>query len=158
MRREKQRQEIIRKQAEKAGVRTQPPAAAKPSTRGFDKKGREIAPEDEEDLDVDAPRVQARPAPKPTPAINKKAAAPVPASLPLPEPERMAANERKKNGFTLPPLSLLDASRGERKIDERELRSIHMQGYVSAIKAGVGTIMPSYNSWNGVKCSGANDC
>jgi beta-glucosidase len=26
---------------------------------------------------------------------------------------------------------------------------------VAAIKAGVGTIMPSYSSWNGVKCSGS---
>ena len=54
---------------------------------------------------------------------------------------------------TGPKNQLLD--RGDTKIDERELRSIHMQGYVSAIKAGVGTIMPSYNSWNGVKCSGS---
>ena len=54
---------------------------------------------------------------------------------------------------TGPKNKLLD--RGDTKIDERELRSIHMQGYVSAIKAGVGTIMPSYNSWNGVKCSGS---
>lgn len=48
---------------------------------------------------------------------------------------------------------LLD--RGDTKLTEQELRAIHMQGYVSAIKAGVGTIMPSYNSWNGVKCSGS---
>ncbi len=45
--------------------------------------------------------------------------------------------------------------RGDVKISEQELRDIHMQGYVSAIKAGVGTIMPSYSSWNGVKCSGS---
>jgi beta-glucosidase len=45
--------------------------------------------------------------------------------------------------------------RGETRISENELRSIHMQGYVSAIRAGVGTIMPSYSSWNGVKCSGS---
>jgi beta-glucosidase len=45
--------------------------------------------------------------------------------------------------------------RGDTKISEQELRTIHMQGYVSAIKAGVGTIMPSYSSWNGVKCSGS---
>ena len=30
-----------------------------------------------------------------------------------------------------------------------------MQGYVTAIKAGVGSIMPSYSSWNGVKASGS---
>jgi len=54
---------------------------------------------------------------------------------------------------TGPRNKLLD--RGETKISEQELRSIHMQGYVSAIRAGVGTIMPSYSSWNGVKCSGS---
>ncbi|HEU4479416.1 MAG TPA: glycoside hydrolase family 3 N-terminal domain-containing protein [Pyrinomonadaceae bacterium] len=45
--------------------------------------------------------------------------------------------------------------RGDVVLSERELREIHMAGYVSAIKAGVGTIMPSYSSWNGVKCSGS---
>ena len=45
--------------------------------------------------------------------------------------------------------------RGDVQLSERELRDIHMAGYVSAIKAGVGTIMPSYSSWNGVKCSGS---
>jgi beta-glucosidase len=50
-------------------------------------------------------------------------------------------------------LQILD--RGDVLLTERELRDIHMAGYVSAIKAGVGTIMPSYSSWNGVKCSGS---
>lgn len=45
--------------------------------------------------------------------------------------------------------------RGDVLLSESELREIHMAGYVSAIKAGVGTIMPSYSSWNGVKCSGS---
>lgn len=52
-----------------------------------------------------------------------------------------------------PDLQILD--RGDVTLSESELRRIHMAGYVSAIKAGVGTIMPSYNSWNGVKCSGS---
>jgi beta-glucosidase len=51
-------------------------------------------------------------------------------------------------------LRILD--RGDVKISEQELREIHMQGYLSAIKAGVGTIMPSYNSWHGIKCSGSH--
>ncbi|MBS1857379.1 MAG: glycoside hydrolase family 3 C-terminal domain-containing protein [Acidobacteria bacterium] len=42
---------------------------------------------------------------------------------------------------------------GDTRVGEATLRRIHMQGYLSAIKAGVGTIMPSYSSWNGVKCS-----
>lgn len=45
--------------------------------------------------------------------------------------------------------------RGDVRLSEKELRRIHQAGYVSAIKAGVGTIMPSYSSWNGVKCSGS---
>ena len=45
--------------------------------------------------------------------------------------------------------------RGDTRLSERELREIHMQGYVTAIRAGVGTIMPSYSSWNGEKCSGS---
>jgi beta-glucosidase len=42
---------------------------------------------------------------------------------------------------------------GDSKMDEATLRKIHLQGYLTAIEAGVGTIMPSYSSWNGVKCS-----
>jgi beta-glucosidase len=42
---------------------------------------------------------------------------------------------------------------GDTKVDEATLRKVHLQGYYSAIEAGVGTIMPSYSSWNGVKCS-----
>lgn len=45
--------------------------------------------------------------------------------------------------------------RGDTRLSEQELKDLHMQGYVTAIKAGVGSIMPSYNSWNGVKCSGS---
>ena len=52
-----------------------------------------------------------------------------------------------------PDLQILD--RGDVTLSESELRRLHMAGYVGAIKAGVGTIMPSYSSWNGVKCSGS---
>ncbi len=45
--------------------------------------------------------------------------------------------------------------RGDVRLDEKTLRQIHMQGYLTAIRAGVGSIMPSYSSWNGVKCSGS---
>jgi beta-glucosidase len=48
---------------------------------------------------------------------------------------------------------LLD--QGDTRLDEKTLRAIHMQGYITAIRAGVGSIMPSYNSWNGLKCSGS---
>jgi len=42
---------------------------------------------------------------------------------------------------------------GNSEIDEATLRQVHLQGYISTVKAGVGTIMPSYSSWNGVKMS-----
>ncbi len=45
---------------------------------------------------------------------------------------------------------------GDTRVDEATLRRTHMQGYIAAIKAGVGTIMPSYSSWNGVKSSGSH--
>lgn len=43
---------------------------------------------------------------------------------------------------------------GNTILSEQDLRSIHMQGYLDAIDAGVGTIMASYNSWNGEKLHG----
>ena len=43
---------------------------------------------------------------------------------------------------------------GDTQIDEQTLREIHMAGYVSAIQAGAGSIMVSFNSWNGVKMHG----
>lgn len=42
---------------------------------------------------------------------------------------------------------------GDTQINEQRLREIHLPPYVTAIEAGVGTIMPSYSSWNGLKCS-----
>jgi beta-glucosidase len=42
---------------------------------------------------------------------------------------------------------------GDTRVDEATLRRLHLPGYISAIQAGVATIMPSYSSWNGVKCS-----
>ena len=43
---------------------------------------------------------------------------------------------------------------GDTRVDEATLRRVHMQGYYAAVEAGVGSIMPSYSSWNGVKMSG----
>ncbi|MCX5633780.1 MAG: glycoside hydrolase family 3 C-terminal domain-containing protein [Phycisphaerae bacterium] len=42
---------------------------------------------------------------------------------------------------------------GDTRLDEATLRKIHIFPYVAAVQAGVGSIMPSYSSWNGVKCS-----
>ncbi|HET7212049.1 MAG TPA: glycoside hydrolase family 3 protein [Terriglobia bacterium] len=42
---------------------------------------------------------------------------------------------------------------GDTRLGDADFRRIHLQGYIAAIQAGVATIMPSYSSWNGVKCS-----
>ncbi len=42
---------------------------------------------------------------------------------------------------------------GDTKMDEETLRRIHLPGYIAAIEAGVGSIMPSYSTWNGDRCS-----
>ncbi|HXG56168.1 MAG TPA: DNA translocase FtsK 4TM domain-containing protein [Vicinamibacterales bacterium] len=57
--------------------------------------------------------------PTPQPSI-KRPAPPVETLLPLSEPERSPV-ERKKGTYTLPPLALLDAPKPHTKIDEREL-------------------------------------
>jgi beta-glucosidase len=42
---------------------------------------------------------------------------------------------------------------GDTRLNDADFRRVHLQGYVTAIAVGVATIMPSYSSWNGVKCS-----
>ncbi len=44
--------------------------------------------------------------------------------------------------------------RGDTVTDEATLRKVHLAGYVAAIKAGAGSIMVSYSSWNGEKMHG----
>jgi beta-glucosidase len=44
---------------------------------------------------------------------------------------------------------------GNTELWEGTLREIHMAGYIDAIEAGVGSIMASYNSWNGEKLHGS---
>lgn len=46
---------------------------------------------------------------------------------------------------------------GDVKIDEATLRELHLSPYIPAINAGVGSIMPSYSSWNGMKCSASKE-
>ncbi|MCU0456285.1 MAG: glycoside hydrolase family 3 C-terminal domain-containing protein [Bacteroidales bacterium] len=41
---------------------------------------------------------------------------------------------------------------GNAEMSEDKLRSTFLPGYIKAIEAGVGSVMVSYNSWNGLKC------
>ncbi len=44
--------------------------------------------------------------------------------------------------------------RGDTRLNEADLVALHAQGYLSALNAGVQTIMASFNSWNGDKVHG----
>lgn len=44
---------------------------------------------------------------------------------------------------------------GDTQVDESVIRRIHLPGYISAINAGVGSIMVSYSSINGLKMHGS---
>ena len=57
---------------------------------------------------------------RPTPPAIRRAPPTSEPTLPLSEPEKLPI-ERKKGAYAFPPLALLDAPKGERKIDEREL-------------------------------------
>ena len=43
---------------------------------------------------------------------------------------------------------------GNAQISEEELRKIHLPGYISAVNAGVATVMASFSQWNGSYCHG----
>jgi S-DNA-T family DNA segregation ATPase FtsK/SpoIIIE len=134
-RRDRQRQEVLKKHLEKGGEKPKGPLVTPVP----------VEPAGRATLRPPAPAAQPRDGEKPTPAsraaammgaaaaalkaassrptppaIRRPPPTPVPAPLPLPDPEKSPA-ERKKGVHTLPPLALLDAPRSERKIDEREL-------------------------------------
>jgi beta-glucosidase len=54
-------------------------------------------------------------------------------------------------GFRRNPAAL---DQGDMRLREDEVWRIHLFPYRAAVAAGVGSIMPSYSSWNGVKMSG----
>jgi S-DNA-T family DNA segregation ATPase FtsK/SpoIIIE len=97
---------------------------------GKDEKAQKPGPQKPGPQNAQKPQIEkpqiGRPEPEPVPAraaappVVKKPVAktPITPPLPLPEPERV---ERRLGSYTLPPVSLLDAPKAERKIDEREL-------------------------------------
>jgi DNA segregation ATPase FtsK/SpoIIIE, S-DNA-T family len=109
-RREKERREVIAKRAKKA-------APEEPKAK---------APVKDEDERVPAVPAVAAAARAISPPKPPKVTVPAAASLPLAGAEATAkgAADRKKGEYTLPPLALLDASKSERKIDERELMDL----------------------------------
>jgi beta-glucosidase len=47
----------------------------------------------------------------------------------------------------------LALDQGDTRVDEAAFRAVHLAPYPATIAAGVGSIMVSYSSWNGLKCT-----
>jgi S-DNA-T family DNA segregation ATPase FtsK/SpoIIIE len=128
-RRNRERDLVVAKHVKKAGREKAPEIATRAADAAATLKAARSRPvepaDDDEDDDDDAipsragaPAVRtARP-----PAIRRPEPVPVAAPLPLGDPDAVKAPaERRKNGYVLPPTTLLDAPKNYRKIDEREL-------------------------------------
>ena len=112
-RRERARREVIAKHTKKDGVAPVIKAPKLEATASPAKPAARPEPKSEAKSDVEA---VTRP-----PVVRKPAV--TPSMLPDPEPPKAPA-QRKNGAFTLPPHSLLDAAKAERKIDERELMAL----------------------------------
>ncbi len=114
--RARERRLVTEKHLKKAGKEKAPEIASKAAEAAEKLRSARSRPSSDEDDETVAP-----PAPGPAaPAIRRQA--PVPQPLPLEHDETARAPvERKKGGYVLPPVTLLDAAKDQRKIDERDL-------------------------------------
>jgi S-DNA-T family DNA segregation ATPase FtsK/SpoIIIE len=122
-RRDRERQQIIEKHVRKAGADKAPEIATKAADAAATlRAARAKAVPEGRDQDDDAVKgVAAAPRPARAPAI-RRAAAPETPTLPLGDPDTSRGPaERRKGAYVLPPVTLLDAQKDLRKIDEREL-------------------------------------
>jgi S-DNA-T family DNA segregation ATPase FtsK/SpoIIIE len=120
-RRTKQRQEVLKKHFDKGKEPKELKAAPRPQPAAMDKEDAPKKPSRTAAVVGAATAALKAASSRPTPAtIKRPPPTPLEPPLPLPEPERVSP-ERRRGAYTLPPLALLDAPKGERKIDEREL-------------------------------------
>ena len=121
-RRENERKQIIDKHVKQAGRDKAPEIATKAAGAAAILKAARARPADDFNADDDDDVADRPPAPRPSKAPAIKRGGPVPASLPLSDAEPPKTPiERRKGGYLLPPLTLLDTPKDHRKIDEREL-------------------------------------
>ncbi|HEX5110558.1 MAG TPA: DNA translocase FtsK [Vicinamibacterales bacterium] len=152
-RRDKARREVVAKHTKKL-------VEAAPAP---EKAARAARPERQDD---GIPLKPAAPAARKEPAVVSRGrpdALPAPLLL-EPEPAKPAPAPRRQGAFTLPPASLLDPPRGERKIDERELmdaarqleekcREFSVEGQVVQIHPGPVVTTFEFKPEAGVKYS-----
>lgn len=161
-RRDKVRREVVAKHTGKAAgvaaatvqasqAAARPDAGQPPPVRG----ARAAAP---------STRAQSAPPPRVTPQVVARPRHEVTQPLPLPEPDPTRSLPRRLGTYTLPPPSLLDAPKAERKIDERELmesarhlqekcREFSVEGQVAQIHPGPVVTTYEFKPEAGVKYS-----
>jgi S-DNA-T family DNA segregation ATPase FtsK/SpoIIIE len=120
-----------------------------------------VKPRTEEE--PDRPAKPAAPLKPPPPVVARQAPEVAP-PLPLPDPAPVKTTARRNGAFTLPPASLLDSPKIERKIDERELmeaarqledkcREFAVEGQVAQIHPGPVVTTFEFKPEAGVKYS-----
>jgi DNA segregation ATPase FtsK/SpoIIIE, S-DNA-T family len=150
---------VERSRAEPAAARTRIAAAA------VDDEEREVGPRRAGPRASEETSAESKPAAAP-PVVQKRTRTPVASPLPLPAPEPLSRGpaERRMSGYTLPPLSLLDPPKAERKVDERELmesarlleekcREFAVEGAVAQIHPGPVVTTFEFKPDAGVKYS-----
>jgi S-DNA-T family DNA segregation ATPase FtsK/SpoIIIE len=123
-RRERERQQIIDKHVKKAGKDRAPEIATKVADAAEKlKAARARLPLGDADDDEDEEEEPVRPKRAPRPPAIRRTPDPMSAPpLPLSDAEPSKSPvERRKGGYQLPPVTLLDQAKDQRKIDEREL-------------------------------------
>ena len=155
-RKNKARRDAIARQTEKAQHAGGRPAKPPAEDARAGRSPKIVQPEEPEDDDeVPAPRV--------APVVNRKRSETAP-PLPLTDPEPKAPAQRRPGAFVLPNVSLLDAPKAERKIDERELmdsarqleekcREFSVEGQVAQIHPGPVVTTFEFKPEAGVKYS-----
>ena len=132
-RRARQRKALLAKQAKKADKPATVVAAAK--------KPADVAPARAAAVADDPPTALEE---RRLPVMSKRAKAPENTLLPLPDPE--PRQPRRNGAYAVPPLSLLDAPKTERKVDERELlegaRLLEEKCREFSVEGGVAQIHP----------------
>jgi len=132
-RRARQRKALLAKQAKKA----EKPATVVAAT----KRPADVAPARAAAVADDLPPALEE---RRLPVMSKRAKAPENTLLPLPDPE--PRQPRRNGAYTVPPLSLLDAPKTERKVDERELmegaRLLEEKCREFSVEGGVAQIHP----------------
>jgi S-DNA-T family DNA segregation ATPase FtsK/SpoIIIE len=171
-RKARQRREVIAKHVKKGTAPEMVKAAVERAASPEQTVARaRIAPRPIDEAEDDAEAEETPPMRRPasaratTPVVQKRTKTPIAPPLPLPEPEPLrGVAERRMSGYTLPPSSLLDPPKAERKVDERELmdaarlleekcREFSVEGVVAQIHPGPVVTTYEFKPDAGVKYS-----